>query len=112
MAASSRSALLVVGEVDADSALVTSKDHSVPLVFRLPLALLPAGVACGTQHSSSAFVTRTRALDSSVVVRPSQVTSWTWLYGATSAPRRNVSGTFVRSKPSCALGLVELQRQV
>ena len=37
--------------MDGDSALVTLRGHSVPLVFRLPLALLPAGIQTGMQPS-------------------------------------------------------------
>ena len=46
MAADQLSHRLVVGEVEGDSALLTS-DERVPRVFRVPLALLPPGATVG-----------------------------------------------------------------
>jgi hypothetical protein len=48
-----RAAQLVVGEVDGDSALVSTTEQDVPAVFRMPLNLLPPGVCVGTSHMTN-----------------------------------------------------------
>ena len=45
--AASRTSRLVVGEVEGDFALLTTTEQQVPIVFRIPLALLPHGVHTG-----------------------------------------------------------------
>jgi methylglyoxal synthase len=47
----SRTSRLVVGEVEGGFALLTTTEQHIPVVFRIPLTLLPHDVDVGVLHS-------------------------------------------------------------